>query len=83
MPLAFGVAAFVLVHWFLLREHVARAGWLAAATAGAFLVAAAATAGVGALIGFEGESPLFGALFGAVYGAATVWGLGRLAVSTA
>ncbi|MYH21792.1 MAG: hypothetical protein F4023_07840 [Acidobacteria bacterium] len=35
-PLAFGAAAFVLVHWFLLREQIARAGWLAAATAGAF-----------------------------------------------
>jgi len=79
VPLAFGVAAFVLVHWFLLREHVARAGWLAAATAGAFLVAAAATAGAGALVGFEGGSPLFGALFGAVYGWITVLALGRLA----
>lgn len=79
VPLAFGVAAFVLVHWFLLREHVARAGWLAAATAGAFLVAAAATAGAGALVGFENESPLFGALFGAVYGWITVLALGRLA----
>ncbi len=79
VPLAFGAAAFVLVHWFLLREQIARAGWLAAATAGAFLVAAAATAGAGALVGFENESPLFGALFGAVYGWITVLALGRLA----
>ena len=78
VPLAFGAAAFVLVHWFLLRAQVPRAGWLAAGTAGGFLVAAAATAGVAAVVGFEGGGVLFAALFGALYGAVTVAALGRI-----
>ena len=77
-----GVAAFLGAHWLVLRRQVLRAGRIGVASAGGFLLAAVATAAVGALSGVEGASPLFGALFGAVYGAVTVIALGRLLRST-
>ena len=83
VPAAVGLTAFVLAHWLVLRRCAPRAGLLAAASAGGFVLAAVVTVAVGAASGFEGESPLFGALFGAVYGAVTVVALGRLSRSPA
>ena len=77
VPFAVGLAAFLLVHWLTLRGHAPGAGRLTAASAGGFVLAALVTAGAGAAIGFEGQSPLFGALFGAVYGTVTVLALER------
>ena len=83
MPAVVGLTAFVLAHWLALRRCAPGAGRWAAASAGGFVLAAVVTVAVGAAIGFEGESPLFGALFGAVYGAVTVPALGRLSRSPA
>ena len=82
-PAAVGLTAFVLAHWLALRQCAPRAGLLAFASAGGFILAAVLTASVGAASGFEGASPLFGALFGAAYGAVTVLALGRLSRSPA
>ena len=82
VPLAFGIAAFVLVHWLFLRRRLPRAAWLAAATAGGFLLAAALTAAAAAAIALEGESPLFGFLFGTLFGIVTAFALGRLSPRT-
>ena len=82
MPAVVGLTAFVLAHWLVLRRCAPGAGLLAAASAGGFVLAAVVTVAVGAAIGFEGESPLFGALFGGVYGWITVLALGRTVRTT-
>ena len=76
-----GLGAFLAAFWLVLRRHVPAAPWLAVASAGGFVLAAIVTVMVGAAVGFEGESPLFGALFGAVYGSVTVFTFGRLVPS--
>ena len=75
--LVFGVAAFVRAFSLVLGRGVPRAGWLAAACAGGFIAAALVTTAVGWLSGFDGGSPGFAALFGALYGVATLWALAR------
>ena len=82
---AFVVAlgAFLAAHWLVLRLRAPMAGRLAIASLGGFLLAALVTTAAAAASGFEGESPLVGALFGAVYGAVTVATLGRLSRSPA
>ena len=67
---------------------MAVAGRLAIASLGGFLLAAVvSTTAVAAASGFEGASPLFGALFGAwfgaVYGVVRVVAPGRLSRSPA
>lgn len=79
--LVFGLGAFVVAHWLVLRRRMLRALRVAVASAGGFLLAAVVTTAVGALAGFEGGGALFAALFGALYGAVTVVALGRFAVS--
>lgn len=74
----FGLGAFLAAHWLVLRSRVSRAPWLAAASAGSFLLAAVATTGVASVAGVEGGGALFAALFGALHGAVTVVALGRL-----
>ena len=65
----------------VLRRRAQVAGRLAIASLGGFLIAAVVTTTVAAASGFEGASPLFGALFGTVYGVVTVLALGRLSRS--
>ena len=76
--LVFGIAAFLRAHTLVLRGHVSRPMWLAGGCAAGFLGAAVATMVVGSFSGLDGESPLFGAVFGLVYGWVTVLVLGRL-----
>ena len=79
-----GVGAFLAAHWLVLRLRAPMAGRLAIASLGGFLLAAlVSTTAVAAASGFEGASPLFGALFGAVYGVVRVVALGRLSRSPA
>ena len=79
-----GVGAFLAAHWLVLRLRAPMAGRLAIASLGGFLLAAlVGTTAVAAASGFEGASPLFGALFGAVYGVVRVVALGRLSRSPA
>ena len=82
-----GVGAFLAAHWLVLRLRAPMAGRLAIASLGGFLTAAVVTTTVAAASGFEGASPLFGALFGAwfgaVYGVVRVVALGRLSRSPA
>ena len=73
-----GPGAFLAAHWLVLRLRAQVAGRLAIASLGGFLIAAVVTTAVAAASGFEGASPLFGALFGAAYGVVTVVALGRL-----
>ena len=75
--LVVGVAAFVRAYSRVLGRGVPRAGWLAAACAAGFVGAALVTMAVGWLSGFDGESPAFAALFGGLYGTATLWALSR------
>ena len=81
--LVFGLAAFVRAYSLVLGQGVPRAGWLAAACAAGFIGAALVTMVVGWLSGFEGESPAFAALFGGLYGVATLWALSRWSWSDA
>lgn len=75
--LVFGVAAFVRAYSLVLGRGVPRAGWLAAACAAGFIAAALVTMAVSWLSGLDGGSPVFAALFGGFYGAATLWALAR------
>ena len=75
--LVFGVAAFVRAYSLVLGRGVPRAGWLATACAGGFIAAALVTMAVGWVFGFDGGGPVFAALFGGLYGAATLWALAR------
>ena len=64
MAAAFVVAlgAFLAAHWLVLRLRAPMAGRLAIASLGGFLLAALVTTAAAAASGFEGASPLFGAL---------------------
>ncbi len=81
--LVFGVAAFLRAHTLVLRRHVSRPMWLAGGCAVGFLGGALVTMLVGSFAGLHGESPLFGALFGGVYGSVTVLALGRMTLAEA
>ena len=60
------------------------AGRLVIASLGGFLLAAVvSTTAAAAASGFEGASPLFGAVFGTAYGVVTVVAPGRLSRSPA
>ena len=81
--LVFGIAAFLRAHTLVLRGRVSRPMWLAGGCAAGFLGAALVTMAVGSFAGLDGESPLFGALFGAAYGAVTVLVLRRMTLAEA
>lgn len=73
--LVFGIAAFLRAFSLALGRGVPRAGWLATGCGAAFLAAGLLSVAVASLSGFDGAGPAFAALFGALYGAGTVWAL--------
>ena len=78
-----GLGAFLAAHWLVLRGRIPGAFRVAAASAGGFLLAAVLTTGVAAVLGAEGGGAVFAALFGALYGTATVLALGRMSLVAA
>ena len=73
--LVFGIAAFLRAFSLVLGRRVPRAGWLAAGVGAAFLAAGLVSVIVAWLSGLDGGGPGFAALFGALYGAGSVWAL--------
>ena len=81
--LVFGIAAFLRAFSLVLGRRVPRAGWLAAGVGAAFLAAGLVSVIVAWLSGLDGGGPGFAALFGALYGAGSVWALAAWSRSAA